>query len=134
MTAGASTAGSLHFSTMVISTANGVSIRKTTGSVIKRRSLLIILLNQKNEKCQQNRLYQRIRAAFPITFAIVEDIKRDDHRILGKQLHRFIADVITAALLEVQRKGIAAIPHVDALICHEKQHATVCEANWQTDF
>ena len=94
----------------------------------QKKNLLTILLNQKNEKCQQNRLYQRIRAAFPITFAIVEDIKRDDHRNLSKQLHRFTADAIAAALLEVQQKRIAAIPHVDALICREKHHATVCEA------
>ena len=86
----------------------------------QKKNLLTILLNQKNEKCQQNHLYQRIRAAFPITFAIVEDIKRDDHRNLAKQLQRFTADAIAGALLEAQRKGITAIPHVDALICQQK--------------
>jgi hypothetical protein len=30
-------------------------------------------------------------------------------------------------LLEVQGKGIAAIPHVDALICQEKAREQVCE-------
>ena len=61
--------------------------------------------------------YRRIAAEFPITFGIVEDIKRNDHRNLGKQLQCFTADAIKAALLEVQGEGIATVPHVDALIC-----------------
>jgi hypothetical protein len=93
----------------------------------EKKIVLNILLNQKNEKCQQNRLYQRIRAAFPITFGIIEDIKRDDRRNLSKQLHRFTADAIATALLEAQGEGIAAIPHVDALICREKDRERVCE-------
>jgi hypothetical protein len=93
----------------------------------QKKKLLTILLNKKNEKCQQNRLYQKIRAAFPITFAVIEDIKRDDHRNLSKQLHRFTADAIAAALLEVQGEGIAAIPHVDALICQQRDRERICE-------
>jgi len=93
----------------------------------EKKIILNILLNQKNEKCQQNRLYQRIRAAFPITFGIVEDIKRDDHRNLSKQLHRFTADAIATALLEVQRERIAVIPYVDALICQQEDRERVCE-------
>jgi len=93
----------------------------------EKKTVLNILLNQINEKCQRNRLYRRIRAEFPITFRIIEDIKCNDHRNLAKQLHRFTADAIAAALLEVQRKGIAAIPHVDALICQEKDRQQVCE-------
>jgi hypothetical protein len=93
----------------------------------QKKTLLTILLNKKNEDCKRNVLYRRIAAAFPITFRIVEDIKRSDHRNLGKQLHRFTADAIAAALLEVQRKGIAVIPHVDALICQEKYRERVCE-------
>jgi hypothetical protein len=69
-----------------------------------------------------------LRAEFPFTFLIIEDIKRRDPRNLGKQLHRFTADAVGAALLEVQREGIAAIPHVDALICQEKNRARVCKA------
>jgi hypothetical protein len=47
---------------------------------------------------------------------------------MAKQLHRFTADTMGAALLEVQREGIAAIPHVDALICQEKNRERVCKA------
>ena len=93
----------------------------------EKKNILNILLNQKNETCQRNRLYRRIRAEFPITFRIIEDIKRKDHRNLSKQLHRFTADAIATALLEAQREGIAAIPHVDALICQEKDRERVCE-------
>jgi len=93
----------------------------------KKKGLLNILLNKKNTECQGNRLYRRIAAKFPITFAIIEDIKRNDNRNLSKQLHRFTADAIAGALLEVQQKGIAAIPYVDALICQEKYRERVCE-------
>ena len=93
----------------------------------QKKSLLNILLNKRNENCKRNILYRRIRAEFPITFRIVEDIKRSDHRNLSKQLHRFTADAIAAALLEVQREKIAAIPHVDALICQQKDQERVCE-------
>ncbi len=111
-----------------ISTGCGVSIRKTTLSATKRKSVLNMVLNQRNDICLNNQLYRRIRAEFPITFAAVEDIKRKDHRNLSKQLQRFMADAVAAALVKVQQKGIAAIPHVDALICRRKDHALVCEA------
>jgi hypothetical protein len=94
----------------------------------EKKIILNILLNQNNEKCQSNRLYRRIKAEFPITFGVIEDIKRNDHRNLSKQLHRFTANAIAGALLEEQGKEIAAIPHVDALICQEKHRRTVCEA------
>jgi hypothetical protein len=93
----------------------------------EKKDILNILLNRKNEDCERNVLYRRIRAALPITFGIIEDIKRNDHRNLSKQLHRFTADAIEAALLEVQRKGIAGIPHVDALICQQKDQDRVCD-------
>jgi hypothetical protein len=37
--------------------------------------------------------------------------KRSEHRNLRKQFHHFTANAIAAALLEVQRDGIAVIPH-----------------------
>jgi len=93
-----------------------------------KKQLLNILLNKKNEQCCANRLYLRLKAEFPITLAVIEDIKRSDHRNLSKQLHRFMADTLAAALLEVQQKGIAAIPFVDALMCQQTNQAVVCEA------
>jgi hypothetical protein len=35
---------------------------------------------------------------------------------------------MAAALLELQQKGIALIPHVDAVICQHKDRDIVCEA------
>jgi hypothetical protein len=93
-----------------------------------KKTVLNILLNQPNEDCQRNCLYRRIAGEFPITFGIIEDIKAKDHRNLSKQLQRFTADAIAAALLEVQQQGIAAIPLVDALICQERHKERVCEA------
>jgi hypothetical protein len=90
-----------------------------------KKKVLNILLNRSNEECQRNRLYRRIADEFPITFRIIEDIKGKDHRNLAKQLQRFTADAIAAALFEVQRQGICAIPHVDALICQEKYSGKV---------
>ena len=101
---------------------------QTDGERDQKKKLLTILLNKKNADCERNILYRRIRGAFPITFRGVEDIKRNDHRNLSKQLHRFTADAIAGALLEAQREGIAAIPHVDALICQLKDRERVCEA------
>ena len=94
----------------------------------EKKNILNVLLNRKNEDCERNGLYRKIRANFPATLRAVEDIKRKDHRNLSKQLHRFTADAVAAALLEAQREGIAAIPHVDALICQNKNQDRVCEA------
>ena len=93
----------------------------------EKKNVLNVLLNRKNEDCERNGLYWKIRANFPATLRAVEDIKRKDHRNLSKQLHRFTADAVAAALLEVQREEIAAIPHVDALICQQKDRERVCE-------
>jgi hypothetical protein len=93
-----------------------------------KKTILNILLNSKDEDCERNRLYRRIRGDFPIIFRTIEDIKRKDHRNLAKQLHRFTADTVGAALLEIQREGIVAIPHVDALICQKKNRLRVCAA------
>jgi hypothetical protein len=93
-----------------------------------KKAILNLLLNSNNEDCERNSLYRRVRAEFPITFRIIEDIKRKDRRNLSKQLQRFTADAVAAALREVQREGITAIPHVDALICQDKDRELVCEA------
>ena len=90
----------------------------------EKKQVLNILLNKTNEACPgKYSLPRRLSRSFPITFAIVEAIKGKDHRNLSKQLHRFTADVIEAALLEVQGKGIAAIPLVDSLIYWRDQNS-----------
>lgn len=94
----------------------------------EKKDVLNVLLNKKNEDCERNILYRKIREEFPITFRTIEDLKYKDHRNLSKQLHRFTADAIAAALLDVQQGGIAAIPHVDALICRHSDTDRVCEA------
>ena len=100
----------------------------------EKKNILNVLLNRKKEDCERNGLYRKIRTNFPATLRAVEDIKRKDHRNLSKQLHRFTADAVAAALLEVQREGIAAIPHVDALICQQKDREQVCEVTGRKIF
>lgn len=73
------------------------------------------LLNMETKKARCFELYRRMTSRFPLTFAIVEDIKRKDHRALSKQLQRLLSDVIVNSLLKVQALGIPALPDTDAL-------------------
>ena len=82
-----------------------------------KKGLINALLNMPNSKCTANGFYQWMRRTFPLTYSIVESIKRDDHRNLSKQLQRFTSDAINAALCELQTEGIAAIPQTDAILC-----------------
>ena len=82
-----------------------------------KKGLINSLLNMTNEKCRANGFYQRMRRTFPITWSVVEDIKRKDHRNISKPLQRFTSDAINGALLQLQREDIAAIPQADAIIC-----------------
>ena len=68
----------------------------------EKKLLVNMILNWPNAKCATNRLYRRIYRTFPITFSIVEDIKRADHRNISKQTQHYTAKAINAALLEVQ--------------------------------
>ena len=94
----------------------------------EKKRLLNMLLNQSNPKCEGNVLYRAVRRTFPITFAVVEDLRRQDNRNLSIQLQRFTADTLSGALLEVQAKGIAAIPLVDSVICERQHRSRVCDA------
>ena len=93
----------------------------------EKKNILNVLLNRKMRTASGTVFTGKSEQTFPATLRAVEDIKRKDHRNLSKQLHRFTADAVAAALLEVQREGIAAIPHVDALICQQKDRERVCE-------
>ena len=92
----------------------------------EKKFLLTMILNWPNAKCEGNALYRRMRRAFPLTFRICEDIKRNDHRNISKLLQHLTAKAINGALLEAQAKGIVAIPDVDAIICPKRHKETVC--------
>ena len=94
----------------------------------EKKMLVNMILNWRNDKCAGNGLYKRMRRKFPLTFRVIEDIKRKDHRNISKHTQSYTAKAICGALLEVQGKGIAAIPDVDALICQKRHRETVCEA------
>jgi hypothetical protein len=95
----------------------------------KEKKLLVnMILNWRNDKCAGNGLYKRMRRNFPFTFQVIEDIKRKDHRNISKHTQSYTAKAICGALLDVQGKGIAAIPDVDAIICPQRHREAVCEA------
>jgi hypothetical protein len=94
----------------------------------QKKELLTMILNWRNSKAERNRLYRWMRATFPLTFGIIEDIKRDDHRRISRKLQNFTARVINAALLTVQDHGIPAIPDVDAILCPADHKEAVCNA------
>ena len=94
----------------------------------EKKTLLNMLLNWPNKKAHKNRLYRRMRAQFPQTLGILEDIKRNDHKNIVPSLHGNTAKVIEQALLELQRREIPAIPDTDALICPAEAKLVVCEA------
>lgn len=94
----------------------------------QKKGLINALLNMPNSKCTANGFYQWMRRTFPLTFGIVEDIKRDDQRNLSKQLQRFTSNAINGALRELQTEGIAAIPQTDAILCQAHHEARVRRA------
>ena len=91
----------------------------------EKKLLLTMILNWPNAKCEGNGLYRRMRRAFPLTFRICEDIKRNDHRNLSKSLQYYTAKASTARFSMRRLQGIAAIPDVDAIICPERHKETV---------
>ena len=72
-----------------------------------------MMLNWPNPKAERNRLYRWMRATFPLTFGIIEDLKRDNHRIISRKLQNFTAQTINTALIKAQEQGIPAIPDVE---------------------
>jgi hypothetical protein len=93
----------------------------------QKKHFLNVVLNSPPAKCEKNALYRRIRAEFPCTIGVIEDIKREDHCNVSKPLQHRTAKAINGALLRAQEKGIAAIPDVDAIICQTRHKEIVCE-------
>ena len=91
------------------------------------KKLATQLLNMPNERAQRIPLYRKMREKFPCVFAVVEDLKRGDHRNIYKQLQRFTANVIEAALLRAQARGIPAFPDTDALHVPESHREEMCK-------
>lgn len=91
----------------------------------RKKALINRLLNMPNSECTGNGFYQWIRRTFPLTYGIIEDIKRDDHRNLSKQLQRFTSNAINGALTQLQSEGIIAIPQTDAILCRQRDQDRV---------
>lgn len=86
---------------------------------VKRKKFKLTLLtslNMATSKARHLPPYQRLKSAFPRLVGIIEDLKKNDHRSLSKQLQHFTAKIIEGATHEAQSMDIACLPDTDALI------------------
>jgi hypothetical protein len=100
----------------------------TADDIKRRKKLLNVLLNSPSTKAAKNCVWQSLRRQFPLCIGIIDSIKRDDYRLISKQLQHFTANAITAALLDMQAKGLPAIPDTDCLIVRERDREAACLA------
>ncbi len=100
----------------------------TADDIKRRKKLLNVLLNSPCTKAAKNCVWQSLRRQFPLCIGIIDSIKRDEHRAISKQLQHFTANAVTAALLEMQAKGLPAIPDTDCLIVRERDREAACLA------
>jgi hypothetical protein len=82
----------------------------------KFKLTLLASLNMATSKARHLPPYQSLKSAFPRLVGIIEDLKKNDHRSLSKQLQFFTAQIIEAATHEAQALDIACLPDTDALI------------------
>ncbi|MBA3543803.1 MAG: hypothetical protein H0T83_05115 [Chthoniobacterales bacterium] len=92
------------------------------------KKLANTVLNLTNQKAVRIPLYRSMRKRFPATFGIVEDLKRKDHRNISNPLRHYTAKSVENALLQLQFRGILAIPQTDALLCQRRHRESVCRA------
>ena len=90
------------------------------------KKMVVKLLNWKNEHALRSPLYLRMRCRFPLTFRLVERIKKLSNKSLSPRLRHYTADVINGALQRLQVLGIAAIPDTDSIICPIHHRDVTC--------
>lgn len=88
----------------------------------EKKLAMLSALNTKTAVAVHLPEYVWLRDTFPMTFRIVEDIKKKDHRTLSIQLRNYTARIINGALLRLQERDIPALPDTDALIV-PKEHS-----------
>lgn len=82
----------------------------------EKKLAMLSALNMKTSVAIHIPEYRWLRETFPLTFRIVEDIKKNDHRALSIQLRNYTARIINGALRRLQEMDIPAFPDTDALI------------------
>ena len=90
-----------------------------------------VLLNFPSHIAARIPLYRKWKSKFPLVIRIIEDIKSSGtrgHRGISIQLRYFTAQAMTAALKDLQAKGIRAIPQIDAILCQRQHREAACEA------
>lgn len=97
----------------------------------KIKNMANMLVNFPSELAARIPLYRKWKGKFPLAFRIIEDIKSSrsrGHRGISVQLRYFTAQAMNAALLELQKKGIAAVPQTDAILCQRQHREVACQA------
>lgn len=100
-------------------TLESVDIYEELGGKLNRKEFkrtLLTSLNMATTKANKLPPYQKLKTKFPRIVRIIEDIKKNDHKALSKQLQFFTAQIIESALFEVQSLSIPCLPDTDALI------------------
>lgn len=90
------------------------------------KARLVKVLNWRNLWTTKDKTYQRLKELFPETMAVVEAIKRGDHKKIQAPLRNLTAQAINGALLQLQAQGIPAIPDTDSIICPSDKRDLVC--------
>lgn len=92
-----------------------------SGSERKQFKLALLMsLNMATKKAIHLPQYQKLKTAFPRIVGIIEDLKKNDHRALSKQLQYFTAQIIESAIFAAQNLSIPCLPDTDALIVPEE--------------
>jgi hypothetical protein len=92
-----------------------------SGSERKQFKLALLMsLNMATPKAIRLPQYQKLKTAFPSIVGIIEDLKKNDHRALSKQLQYFTAQIIESATFAAQNLSIPCLPDTDALIVPEE--------------
>lgn len=100
----------------------------TPEDIKRTKGIANMLLNQPQSKASKNVIWRGLHRRFPHCFGIIADIKKRDHREISKQLQSFTARAIAAALIDMQGKGLPAIPDSDCLIVRDRDKAAACLA------
>lgn len=87
----------------------------------KFKKALLTSLNMTTKTAYCVDAYQKMRGVFPEITGIIEDLKKNDHRGLSKQLQHYTAQIIEGAMLEAKERSMPCIPDTDALIV-QKRH------------
>ena len=111
-------------------TLEGSDIYERLGGTAERKTFKLTLLrslNMATSTAKRLPPYMQFKTAFPRIVGIIQDLKKNDHRALSKQLQFFTAQIIEAATHEAQSLSIQCLPDTDALIVPLESEGTALQ-------